>query len=121
MEYSYKYIEYENREGDFRGTRIDYACALKDIYLDKVDEDTIFGQILLLEIELDILEESKKQEKSKEELNRIDSEIKEKKDSFKIREEYLCKKIGINFDDWCNAKRKSLIIKFWEDQKNIVL
>ena len=117
MEYSYKYIEYENGEAEFRGANIDKACVLKDIYLDKVDEDTIFGQILLLEIELDILEESKKQEKSKEELNRIDSEIKEKKDSFKIREEYLCKKIGINFDDWCKAKRKSLIIKFWEDQK----
>ena len=117
LEHSSKYIEYENGEGDFKDAWIDLACALKDIYLEQETEDTIFGQMLLLEIELEILEESKKQEKSEEELNRIDSEIKEKKASFKIREEYLCEKIGINFVDWCNAKRKSLIIKFWKDQK----
>lgn len=117
LEYSSQYIEYENGEADFRGANIDKACALKYIYLEKETEDTIFGQMLLLEIELEILEESKKQEKREEELNRIDSEIKEKKDSFKIREEYLCKKIGINFVDWCNTKRLLLNIEFWKYQE----
>ncbi len=95
----------------------DTAVLLKETYFKNQSEDTIFGQMLLIEIELDKLKKSKEQEKNVEKLKSIDSKIKELSESFRIREEYLCKKQGNNFEDWSTAKRKSLNIEFWKGQE----
>lgn len=106
---------------DEPGEWFDTAVLLKDTYPEEQDNDTIFGQMLVIEIELDELRESKENEKDAEKLKSIDSKIKKLAKSFKIREEYLCEKIGDHFEDWCAAKRKSLNIEFWKGLEQQVI
>ena len=121
LKYAYPTIVGENEGFDTRGEWIDEACSLKDIYLKKKNDDTIFGQMLVIEIELDELRESKENEKDAEELKSIDSKIKKFAKSLETRKKYLRIKIGDHFEDWCAAKRKSLNIEFWEGLEQQVI
>ena len=94
----------------------DTAVILKETYFKDQSKDTIFGQMLLLEMELAELNEKFQQEEDAKQQEDIKSEIESKKKSKEVREQYLRKTIKDNFEEWVTARRKSFEIEFLKEQ-----
>ena len=117
MKYLYLYNEVED---DFNGKWCDTAVWLKDAYLKDESIDTIFGQMQLLEIQLEELREKRErlqQEEDSKELKDIEAKIKDKEKSYEIRKQYLSKKTGSNFELLYAKNRKTTEMEFLRCQK----
>ncbi|HCC03444.1 MAG TPA: hypothetical protein DEP51_01095 [Clostridiales bacterium] len=109
------YLYSEDVKDFIEGLR-DTAVIMKETYFKDQSEDTIFGQMLLLEMELAELNEKFQQEEDAKQQEDIKSEIESKEKSKRVREQYLRKTIKDNFEEWATARRKSFEIEFLEEQ-----
>lgn len=84
----------------------DHAVVLGNAYLKTMSLDTIFGQMQLLEMELDKLRDNLQKEKDEEKRKSIKSKIADREKSYKTRENYLREKMGNDFDELYDENKK---------------
>lgn len=95
----------------------DHAVVLGNAYLKTISLDTIFGEMQLLEMELDKLRDNLQKEKDEKERKSIESKIADREKSYKIREKYLREKTGNDFDELYDEKKKLIHREFLEYKK----
>ena len=109
---------YNDDKKDLVGGNHDIAILLKDTYLKKIDDDTIFGQMQLLEMQLTELRENLKKEKDEKKQKSIESEIANKEKSYQIRENYLHEKTGNDYESLYSRTKELIDKEFLEYKKN---
>ena len=109
---------YSEDVNDFIEGLHDTAVFLKETYLTDQSNDTIFGQMQLLEMELVALEEKLQQEANVEKQKDIKSKIEAKKKGKNVREQYLRKKTGSDYEDLYARNKKLIDRQYYNYQIN---
>ena len=103
---------------NFIPTWVDDAIGLGKVYLKKQSQDTIFEQMILLEMILAELRENMQKEDDKLKQESIESKIASTERSRYIRENYLRNITGNNYETLYNRTKKSIDKRFLEFQKD---